>query len=164
MVIVIHVLSAALALVLGAALFTRSKRLPFHPRFGTLYHWTMLVVCVSALAVSAMRGRAVVFTYLAPPSYMLALVGYVSGARRWSGWLRWHIGAQSGSYVALLTGLAVQSVPKLLPAGLLATHPQLIIWTLLLLPTLLAQPLIARTQARWTRRGTARETMVREAA
>jgi uncharacterized membrane protein len=147
--LLLHIVSASLALVIGGALLALDKRLRIHPRLGSIYHWTMFVVAVSALGISAMRGRAVVFTYLAPPSYALALLGYASAKRRWRGWLRWHITGQTGSYVALLTGLAVQMVLTNVPRAFLTTHSRIIILTALLGPTLVALPFIKRTQARW---------------
>ena len=114
----------------------------------------MVVVAVSALTMSAMRGRAVIFTYLTPPSYAAALIGYLSATRRWRGWLRWHIAGQSASYIALVSGFLIQAVPRALPADFFVAHRTLIIWTLLLGPALVAQPLIIRTQARWSRRRT----------
>ena len=151
MMILIHAASATLALVLGGLLLARNKRLPFHTRYGAAYHWTMLVVALSALAISLLKGRAVMFTYLAPPSYALAWMGYMSGTRRWSGWLRWHITGQTASYVALLTGLAIQVVPRMIPPEFTSAHRQLVLWSLLLGPALLASPFIARTRARWIR-------------
>lgn len=145
----LHIVSASLALVIGGALLALNKRLAIHPRLGSIYHWTMLVVAVSALAVSALRGRAVMFTYLAPPSYALALLGYVSAKRRFRGWLRWHITGQTGSYVALLTGLAVQMALTQVPRAFLTTHYRIVILAALLGPTLAAVPFINRTQARW---------------
>jgi hypothetical protein len=149
--LIVHVISSLVALAIGALLLVADKRWRFHGRLGGVYHWTMLLVAVSALSMSAARGRAVIFTYVTPPSYAFALLGYVSGRVRWSGWLRWHITGQSGSYIALLTGLSFQIIPRLLPPGFYDAHRTLIVWTLLLAPALLAQPLIVRTQRRWTR-------------
>ena len=148
--IVIHALASLIALGLGALLLAASKRWKLHGSLGSLYHWTMLVVAISALAISALRGRAVVFTYITPPSYALALLGYASGRVRWNGWLRWHITGQSGSYIALVTGLLFQTIPRLLPAAFFSAHRTAVLWTLFLLPALVAQPLIASTQIRWT--------------
>ncbi len=150
--LLIHALSATLALVAGGLLLVADKRWRFHGRLGGLYHWTMVVVTISALVMSAMRGRAVIFTYLTPPSYAAALVGYLSARRRWRGWLRWHITGQSASYIALITGFLIQAAPRVMPADAFAAHRTVIVWTLLLAPALAAQPLIARAQARWNRR------------
>ncbi|HEV3141527.1 MAG TPA: hypothetical protein VGY57_13470 [Vicinamibacterales bacterium] len=150
--LLIHALSAMLALVTGGVLLVADKRQPLHGRLGVLYHWTMLVVAVSALTMSAMRGRAVIFTYLTPPSYAAALIAYLSAVWRWRGWLRWHIAGQSASFIALITGFLIQAAPRAMPADFFAAHRTVIIWALLLTPALAAQPLIARTQARWNRR------------
>ena len=103
MMILIHAASATLAVVLGGLLLARNKRLPFHTRFGAAYHWTMLVVALSALAIS------------------------------------------------LLKGLAIQVAPRLIPHDFIVAHRELVLWTLLLGPALLASPFIARTRARWIR-------------
>jgi uncharacterized membrane protein len=152
MMLIIHVVSASIALSLGAALLALNKRLPLHARLGPIYHWTMLVVAVAALAISVQRGRAVIFTYLAPPSYALALLGYVSARRRFAGWLRWHITGQTGSYVALLTAFGIQLASRFVPRELIAVHPQVALWTLLLVPAAVASPFISRTQLRWNRK------------
>lgn len=151
--LLVHAVSSLVALALGALVLVADKRWRFHGRLGSLYHWTMVVVAISALAISVSRGRATVFTYVTPPSYALALLGYTSGKLRWrGGWLAWHITGQSGSYVALLTGLAFQTVPRLLPPEVLAAHRTLVLCVVFVTPALLAQPLIIRAQQRWTAR------------
>src|SRR5438105_2091278 len=152
--LLMHALSATLALMPGGLLLVADKRWRFHGRLGGFYHWTMVIVAASALAMSAMRGRAVIFTYLAPPSYAAALIGYLSATRRWRGWLQWHIAGQSASYIALVSGFLIQAAPRAMPTEFFVAHRTLIIWTLLLAPALIAQPLIARTQMRWNRRRT----------
>src|SRR6185436_19818617 len=103
MLLLLHVGTGIAALGLGALLLGMRKTNPWHSRLGEAYHWIMLVICVSAVAVSISRGRATFFTYLAPPSYAQALLGYVMAKRRPAGWLRWHISGQAGSYIALVS-------------------------------------------------------------
>ena len=104
---------------------------------------------VSALAVSAIRGRATVFTYLAPPSYAFALLGYASARARWKGWLSWHITGQTSSYVALITATLFQIVPRFWHSPVRVLGLSLVFWVVLLGPGLMAGPFIARTRRRW---------------
>jgi len=71
---------ASLAIATIGIGFLTMKAVKFsssHPSLGELYHWLMLATCLSALALSYSRGRATIFTYLTPPSYAFAVVGYL---------------------------------------------------------------------------------------
>jgi len=150
--LVLHIVTGTAALALGAALLRMDKRSAWHPRLGSVYHWVMLIVAASALSVSALRGRATVFTYLAPPSYALALLGYVSAKRRWNGWLRWHISGQTGSYVALVTATLFQIVPRFWQSPVRLLGLSLVFWVVLIVPGVVASPFIARAQRRWVKK------------
>ncbi len=152
MILLLHVVMGIAALVLGAALLRMNKRNRWHPRLGALYHWVMLIVAVSAVAVSALRGRTTVFTYLAPPSYAFALLGYVSARWRWNGWLSWHITGQTSSYISLITATLFQIVPRFWHSSVRVLGLSLVFWVVLLVPGLVASPFIARTQRRWVKK------------
>ena len=149
MLLMVHVITGIGALGLGAALLSMNKRSAWHRPLGSVYHWVMLTVAVSAIAVSAARGRATVFTYLAPPSYALALLGYASARMRRRGWLAWHITGQTGSYVALVTATLFQVVPRFWHSDVRLFGMSLVFWVVLLGPGFVASPFIRRTQRRW---------------
>jgi hypothetical protein len=69
-------------------------------------------------------------------------LGYLAGQRRRPGWLRVHIPAMGGAYIALFTGFYVDNGPHLPVWDRL---PGLAFW---LLPSLIGVPLILRALAR----------------
>ena len=162
--LLLHVVTGIGALALGAVLLWMDKRSAWHPRLGGVYHWVMLIVAVSALAVSALRGRATVFTYLAPPSYGLALLGYVSARERWRNWLSWHITGQTGSYIALITATLFQIVPRFWQSSVRVLGLSLVFWVVLLTPGLVASPFVAGTRRRWVKKRRPSEFRARAAS
>jgi hypothetical protein len=71
-----------------------------------------------------------------------ASLGYLARRRRRPGWLRIHIPAMGGSYIALFTGFYVDNGPHL---PVWHRLPDLAYWTL---PSLVGIPLILRALAR----------------
>ena len=131
----IHVAAGSLGLVLGPVAMLSPKRRGRHTRVGTVYHWIMLTVCVSAVGLAVVAwSRAWWFVPIATFSYANALVGYLAVRRRRPGWLRRHIAGMGGSYIALVTALLVVN------AGATA-------WWAWGLPTLIGTVLIRRTVA-----------------
>jgi hypothetical protein len=133
--LVLHVASGAVALALGplAVLVAKQRR-----RSGAVvrdaYHWTVLVVCVTAVVVSVVAwARLWWLVPIAALSYGLALAGYVGSRHRWPLWIRAH--AWGGSYIALVTALLVVSV-RGVSAALEA-----VAW---ILPAAIGVPLIVR--------------------
>ena len=108
LVLVVHIAAGMLGLILGPIAMTARKRPGLHTRAGKLYHWVMLVVCVSAALLAVLSWeRNWWFLPIAAGSYGVALVGYVAAKRRWPGWLRVHLTGQGGSYIAMITALLV---------------------------------------------------------
>ena len=133
LVLVIHIAAGAAGLILGPLAMTARKRRGRHTRAGELYHWVMLTVCVSALALAIAEWDELWwFVPIAVFSYANALVGYLAAKLRWRRWLIAHIGGMCGSYIALVTALLVVNAQ---PAPL---------W-LWFLPTIIGAPLINRT-------------------
>ena len=109
------------------------KRRGRHTRAGEIYHWVMLTVCLSALALALADWHELWwFVPIAVFSYANALVGYLAAKIRWKRWQIAHIGGMCGSYIALVTALLVVNAQ---PAPL---------W-LWFLPTIVGVPLINRT-------------------
>ena len=133
LVLIIHIAAGAMGLLLGPIAMTARKRRGRHTRAGEAYHWVMLTVCLSAVALAlADWGRLWWFVPIAVFSYANALVGYLAVKIRWKGWIQAHIGGMCGSYIALVTALLVVNAQ---PAPL---------W-LWFLPTIVGTPLIIRT-------------------
>ena len=127
----VHIGSGAAGLVLGPIAMRAAKRPGRHTRAGAAYHWVMLAVCVSAVALALMHFSDLWwFLPIAIGSYAFALLGYLAAKRRWRGWLTAHVSGQGGSYIALVTALLVVNVGDL----------GLFVW---FLPTIVGSPLIA---------------------
>jgi hypothetical protein len=151
MVVLIHIVLGITAIVVGFAAMRARKFNPSHARLGEFYHWLMLAVCLTALIVSYSRGRANVFTYLAPPSYAAALLGYLTAKYRPSNWLRWHISAQSASYIALITATLFQIVPRIWHTDTKIFGMSLVFWVTLILPGVIGNFFIRRVQKKWAK-------------
>ncbi|MEW6733967.1 MAG: hypothetical protein AB1489_21755 [Acidobacteriota bacterium] len=149
--LVIHTLIGVAAILIGFIVLRARKFSNTHTRLGEIYHWLMLVICVTALAISYTRGRANIFTYLAPPSYAAALLGYLMAKYRPANWLRWHISGQAGSYIALLTAVLFQFVPRFWHTDTKILGLSLAFWVTLIAPGIIGGFFIRRTQKRWAK-------------
>jgi len=149
MILWIHGLLAAGSILIGLLAIRARKFSSKHPLVGELYHWVMLMTCISALALSYSRGRATVFTYLTPPSYAFALLGYLMAKFRPAHWLRWHIAGQGGSYIALISGVLFQLVPRFWRSDAIYFGFSPVFWFNLLLPIVIGTLLIIRTERKW---------------
>ena len=101
----IHVAAGTVGLVLGPVLMLLPKRPGAHTRLGEVYHWTFLVLFVSAVALAILNPDV---WWLAPVgafSYAFALMGYLAAKRRGPGWLPRHVAGQGGSYIAMVSAL-----------------------------------------------------------
>jgi hypothetical protein len=126
-----HIAAGSIGLLLGPALFAARKRRGMHTIGGEIYHWSYVVLFVTAAVLAAMNWDEV--WWLAPIgafSYSFALRGYLAAKRRRPGWLPRHVAGQGGSYIAMTTALLVVNFG--------ATNP--VVWVL---PTLVGTPLIA---------------------
>jgi hypothetical protein len=131
-------------------LFGRAKKFSLsHARVGELYHWLFLAMSVTALALSYSRGRATIFTYLTPPGCALAFLGYAMAKYRPEQWLRWHIAGQASSYIALVTGIAFQIVPRFWRSNSMYLGFSADFWTILLTPFVVGTYFIVKTQKKW---------------
>jgi hypothetical protein len=133
LVLAVHILCGALALIAGLAAMRVSKRRGLHTRLGEFYHWLYVGLFVTAAALAVLEWERL--WWLLPVgvfSYAFALLGYVAAKRRGQNWLRWHLTGQGGSYIAMSTAVLVVN------AGIAA-------WWAWILPTLIGSPLIAWT-------------------
>src|SRR3954465_12352615 len=79
----IHIAAGSTGLILGPVAMLAPKRRGRHTRAGTVYHWNMLVVCLSAVGLAIVAwSRAWWFVPIAAFSYANALLGYLAVLRR----------------------------------------------------------------------------------
>ena len=110
-----HIALGTAGLILGpVAMFTR-KRAGWHTKAGEFYHWVMLSICITGAAMAIREwSRLWHFFFIALGSYAFALGGYLSAKIRWHGWLKVHVSAQVGSYIALVTAVLTTNWKTLL--------------------------------------------------
>jgi hypothetical protein len=136
----VHVAAGATALVLGLFAFRAERPPTYRSGAGTAYHWTVLAVASTAIALIAFDPSGLWWVApLAVLSYCLALVGYLAPAKcRNRAWIRAYAHGQGGSYIALVTALLVISL-----SGIAAA----VAWVA---PTAIGLALIERRVARIT--------------
>jgi hypothetical protein len=106
--LVLHIGAGAAALLLGALVIWRSRVTPSLDRASSAYHWTVLVVSATAVALVASDAPELWWiAILAVFAYGLALLGYLAPRQRFSRWRPAYAHGQGGSYIALVTALLV---------------------------------------------------------
>jgi uncharacterized membrane protein len=130
-ILAMHIATGTTGLLLGPLIMLSPKRRGRHTQLGTVYHWNMLAVCVSAAGLAFLKFSELWwFLAVATFSYANAFVGWRAARKRNPGWLPVHIGGMGGSYIALVTALLVVNLGDVTP----------IVW---FVPTVIGSPLIA---------------------
>lgn len=145
----IHALLGLALLVLGfLALTARKSRRSRHPKVGEAYFWVLTVTLSIGFVIGLVKhpGSWTLFQMMTPPTWIMGAIGYGVAKRKPKHWLLWHINAQGGSYIGVITAFGFQVFPRFLP------HTFPFITAYWLLPTAIGSLLIARTIRRWTRR------------
>lgn len=138
-VLVVHVVAGTVGLVVGPIAMRAAKRRGLHTRAGSAFHWWMLTVGVSAVALAAFDPAGLWwFVPIAAGSYGSAAVGRWAARARPRRWLPLHVRGMGGSYIALVTALAVVNAGGR--------------WAAWVLPTLVGTPLIELAVRRAVRR------------
>jgi hypothetical protein len=136
-IVAIHIPLGVLSVVTGAIAMLSAKAPGRHPRFGTIYYWSVAAVFASATILSVMRWANNYHLFvLGLLAFSAAHLGRAARRRRWRGWARWHITAMGSSYVLLLTAFYVDN-GKQLPLW-----KELPVWTYWTLPALVGTPII----------------------
>ena len=113
------------------------------PCRGRVYFWSLAVVFASSTTMAVLRfAQDWHLLLIGTVAFGAGSLGYLVRRRRRPGWLRLHIPAMGGSYIALFTGFYVDNGPHLPVWDRL---PSLAYW---LLPSLVGVPLILRAMTR----------------
>ena len=138
-----HIASGTTALLVGPIAMAASKKQGVHSRAGTIYHWLVLAVCLSAIPLSLLHwDQSWHLFFIALFSYSFAFRGYRAVLKRPEGWLKTHIGGMLGSYIALVTAFLVVNSARV------PFHDALPPYSLWFLPAVLGTPLIILIQKR----------------
>lgn len=117
--IAFHVVTASLALLLGALVFLLPKGTGLHRKIGYGYVAAMTVSSVSAFFLDRFNGGFSLFHALAIFTLLNLALGLYTIRRAVrtgnAGLIRRHYGFMAGSYVAPVSALAGQFLPALLP-------------------------------------------------
>jgi hypothetical protein len=142
-IVAVHVAVGLVCIVAGAVAMLSPKAAGRHPTAGTLYFWSLVVVCLSMTALSVMRWPADThLLVLGILSFAVGAIGRTARRRRWQGWLRIHIAGMGLSYTLLLTAFYVDNGPSL---PLWRSLPTLAYW---LGPSIVGLPILARALQR----------------
>jgi hypothetical protein len=137
----VHITSGSLALLVGPLAMLASKRPGRHPRLGRAYELLIALLCLSAGGLAVLKPSLWWLGLIAALTWAAALGGWWMRRRQPRGWLQWHVSLMCGSYLSLVTALLVVSL-----------NGTAIAW---IAPTVVGSPLIAWTNIRLARRGTA---------
>lgn len=143
LLLVFHILAGLTCVVTGLVAITASKRRGRHPRFGTIYYWSLAVVFGSATGLAGIRWDHDAHLFvLGTVAFGFASVAYAARKIRWTGWIRFHIAGMSLSYIVLMTAFYVDNGPHL---PLWNRLPTIAFW---IGPSIIGLPLVARALIR----------------
>lgn len=133
----VHVVLGLTAVICGAVTILSPKRQGRHPRFGSIYFWSLAGLFVTASALAATRwAEDYALFALATLSLAAAILGRQARRRRWPAWPRWHMTGMGVSYIVMLTAFYVDN-GKNLP--LWRDLPPIVYW---LAPSLVGLPIL----------------------
>jgi hypothetical protein len=148
LILVPHVFAGATSAGVGLVGLLSPKQRGRHTRLGQVYYWSISVVFVTAVGLSALRWpEDANLLALAMAAFGAASLGYAARKIRWRGWLGTHLVSMSLSYVTLLTAFYVDNGPHL---PLYNRLPTIVFW---IGPSLVGLPLILRALVRHSVRG-----------
>ncbi len=136
-ILAIHIPAGIICVLAGLVALLSKKQPGRHPKFGTIYYWSLSVVFVSATILAGLRWADDYHLFiLGTLSFTAATFGRMAHRRRWLGWVRLHITGMGLSYILMLTAFYVDN-GKNLP--LWKELPPIAYWTL---PSAVGLPLI----------------------
>ena len=135
--VAVHVGAGIVAVVAGAIAMLSAKAPGRHPKAGTAYFWSLVVVSVTmVLLVAARWPHDNHLAALGVFALASATTGRAARRRRWRHWMPLHITGMGASYIAMLTAFYVDNGPHL------PLWNRLPVYALWLLPTCVGVPII----------------------
>ena len=141
--VAVHVVAGVIAVVSGAIAMLGAKGPGRHPKAGTTYFWSLVIVSVTMGLLAVARwphdNHLAALGVLAIGS---ATMGRAARRGRWHRWVPIHITGMGISYIAMLTAFYVDNGPHL------PLWNRLPVYALWLLPTCVGAPIIMRALRR----------------
>jgi hypothetical protein len=135
--VAIHVAAGIVCPLAGIVAMLAPKKPGRHPRGGTTYFWSLMVVCVTTAVLAAMRwpsdNHLLALGILSAAS---AVIGRTARRHLWRHWAHWHLLGMSISYILMLTAFYVDNGPHL---PFFRHFPALAFW---FMPTLVGLPIV----------------------
>ena len=142
-----HILFGLACVVLGIVAMLSQKRRGRHPKFGTMYYWSLATLFASATVLAAMRwSEDYPLFVLGALSFLDASVGRIARRQLWRRWIDFHVTGMGLSYILMLTAFYVDN-GKNLPVW--RDLPYLAYWVV---PGAIGLPVITNALIRWHRR------------
>ena len=136
--VAVHVAAGLVCTGAGIVAMVAPKRTGRHPRAGTVYYWSLVVVSVTMAALSVLRWPHNTHLFLLGIlSFAAGTAGRLAMRRRWPSRLPVHVTGMGVSYILLLTAFYVDNGPHL---PLWRSLPPLAHW---LLPSVVGVPILA---------------------
>lgn len=107
-----HLITALLAIAIGAAICLRKKGTRGHKWLGRAYVGTMVAVNVTAFMIYELFGGFGLFHWMALFSLLTVIIGYIPALFRSPGWKVQHAYFMSGSYVGLVAAFAAETFTR----------------------------------------------------
>ena len=138
-IVAVHVAAGVVCVLAGAVAMLSPKVAGRHPRFGTLYYWSLILVSVTMMILALERWAEDYHLFvLGCLSFAAAVLGRRAAPSREIGRVRVHVVGMGASYILLLTAFYVDNGPNL---PIWSYLPTVAYW---LLPIAVGAPLIAR--------------------
>ena len=110
-----HLITAFLAIAIGAAICLQKKGTRRHKWLGRAYVGMMVALNATALMIYELFGGFGLFHWMALFSLLTVLIGYIPALFRSPGWKEQHAFFMSGSYVGLIAAFAAETLTRWMP-------------------------------------------------
>ena len=139
----IHILTALTCVATGIIAMLSKKQFGVHPKAGTVYFWSLLVVFITATMMALLRWKEDYYLFiLGSIAFSFALIGRTARRNLWTKWSVVHITGMGISYIFLLIAFYMDN-GRFLP--LWKNLDPILYW---LLPPIIGIPIIIRNLLR----------------
>jgi hypothetical protein len=136
-IVAVHILLGLICVIAGAAAMLSRKRSGRHPKFGTIYYWSLGALFLTASILSFMRWEENCQLFmLGVLAFFAATVGRAARRIDWPRWAKLHVIGMGSAYILMLTAFYVDN-GRQLPGWKELPH-----WTYWTFPAVFGVPLM----------------------